>query len=622
MTKTILFSHLTMLAALWTQPLPAQMSVSLNASVQSPAPLGSAVTWTTTVSSASPGTLWYRFRAGYLGQVPRTVVDYGPKPSLDWITIDREGAYQIEVSVKNQDTGDTADASAIFVLTSLVTNNVPVVTPTANPLVFIYSASPCAAGGRMKVQFQSPNGFVQTTPYRSCDPGFSVNFYLAGMRPNTQYTAHHMIEAGRASSVAGPPIIFTTPDASMQPPPVTMTIGTVPAIDGILLQSLLLTSSVATDLAGNIVWMSPSDISMLTRPAPGGTLLGIGEDGTQDQSHQFVREFDIAGVTVAETNAARINEQLASIGLHSINAFHHEARKLPDGKYLVLADSERILTDVQGPGPVDVIGDTILVLSPDLQVFWVWDSFDHLDPHRMALLGENCTYPAGLGCAPFYSSKTANDWLHGNSLQLTPDGNILYSARHQDWLIKIDYEDGAGSGDVLWRLGMGGDFQIVSSDPSPWFSHQHDANFERDNTTLTVFDDGNTRVTNDSTAHSRGQVLRIDEGNHVATLVLNADLGTYSPAVGSAQPLQNGNYHFDSGFILDPSGSGNRVSQSLEVDPLGNITYGIQFGTIEYRSFRMNNLYDALDEVLVKPRHHPVTRTSRDEQHPSKIPAP
>ena len=79
----------------------------------------------------------------------------------------------------------------------------------------------------------------------------------------------------------------------------------------------------------------------------------------------------------------------------------------------------------------------------------------------------------------------------------------------------------------------------------------------------------------------------------VATLVLNADLGTYSPAVGSAQQLRNGNYHFDSGFILDPSGSGNRLAQSIEVNADGNMVYGIQFGTIEYRSFRMRDLYTA-----------------------------
>ena len=52
---------------------------------------------------------------------------------------------------------------------------------------------------------------------------------------------------------------------------------------------------------------------------------------------------------------------------------------------------------------------------------------------------------------------------------MTADGNLLYSARHQDWLIKIDYANGAGSGRVIWRLGKDGDFTMRSDDPSPWF---------------------------------------------------------------------------------------------------------------------------------------------------------
>jgi hypothetical protein len=44
-------------------------------------------------------------------------------------------------------------------------------------------------------------------------------------------------------------------------------------------------------------------------------------------------------------------------------------------------------------------------------------------------------------------------------------------------------------------MGVGGDFAIDSSDPYPWFSHQHNASFENEGTTfLTVYDDGNTRV--------------------------------------------------------------------------------------------------------------------------------
>jgi len=197
---------------------------------------------------------------------------------------------------------------------------------------------------------------------------------------------------------------------------------------------------------------------------------------------------------------------------------------------------------------------------------WTWDAFDHLDPHRTALLNETCRYPAGVACAAFYLSPVAKDWLHGNSLQLTPDGNILYSIRHQDWVVKIDYENGRGSGNILWRLGNQGDFQIVSSDPSS------------------------------PSLHSRGQDLQIDEQNRVATLVLNADVGSYWQAVGSAQALPGGDFHFDSGFIYVTDASGKVIStiaQSVETDAGGNIVYAIQFAAPEYRTFRMPDMYTA-----------------------------
>ncbi|HYK60434.1 MAG TPA: aryl-sulfate sulfotransferase [Bryobacteraceae bacterium] len=372
------------------------------------------------------------------------------------------------------------------------------------------------------------------------------------------------------------------------------------AVGGILLQSTFSSPTVATDLNGNVIWYYAGNISFLTRPVSGGTFMGLAEDGTKDRSQQFFREFDLAGITLAETNAARVNEQLAAMGVHPINGFHHEARKLPNGDYLVLANSERILTDVQGPGPVDVIGDTILVFDPNLQVLWAWDAFDHLDPHRGAILGETCVYPAGLSCGPFYLAPNANDWLHGNSVQLTPDGNLLYSARHQDQVIKIDYENGAGTGNVLWRLGAGGDFKLAAGDPrlgpldpNPWFSHQHDPGFEPNDSTLTLYDNGNTRIAGNPGGHSRGQALRIDERRREARLILNADLGAYSNAVGSAQRLSNGDYHFNNGFLSIPPGSKNFAAQSVEVNSQGQMTYGIQFGQLEYRSFRMPDLYTA-----------------------------
>src|SRR5262249_42163263 len=154
-----------------------------------------------------------------------------------------------------------------------------------------------------------------------------------------------------------------------------------------------------------------------------------------------------------------------------------------------------------------------------------------------------------LACSTFYGAAKGYDWLHGNSLQLTPDGNILYSARHQDWVVKVDFRNGAGTGQVLWRLGLGGDFKILDGDDSLWFSHQHDAQILPDGVSLLLFDNGNTRTwRNSGQGNSRGQLWRIDEAAGTAKLVLNADLRGSSSALGSAQLLPNGNYHFGAGF--------------------------------------------------------------------------
>jgi len=565
------------------------MSVSLTPSVNSPAPVGTIVTWSATVTGTGSGTLWYRFRALKTGGNFSMIRDYGPNNSLDWTVSDHEGTFQIEVSARNLNTGESATATATYVLTSRVSGNTPVISPTANPLVFLYSAPPCPAGGQMTVYFQSPVGFV-STPFMACQAGLSMNFYLAGLAPQSTYWVTHVVETGTGLAF-GPTLTLTTPSVPVSVPAASaLQSPPLPFVNGIVLHASLTNITMATDLYGNLVWYYPGQISYLTRPQQNGHMFGIFEAFGSDQSMQVFREFDLAWTTIRETNAARISEQLAAMGVRQIDAFHHEARALPNGYVLVLADSEQIMTNIQGPGHVDVIGDVILVLDQNLQVVWAWDSFQHLDWTRMATLGEVCTQQAG-GCPPFFQAQQANDWLHGNSVELTPDGNILYSTRHQDWVIKIAYANGSGNGNIIWRLGNGGDFQINSTDPNPWFSHQHDAQFEAGHSsTIDLFDDGDVRRVANSNAHSRGQVLRLDETNHIATLVLNTDLGDYSGALGSAQKLPNGNYHFDQGW-LQPS----NTSQAIEVDPSGNKVFTLQLNSPAYRSFRLMDLYTPYD---------------------------
>ena len=166
------------------------------------------------------------------------------------------------------------------------------------------------------------------------------------------------------------------------------------------------------------------------------------------------------------------------------------------------------------------------------------------------------------------------------------------SMRNQDWLIKINYANGTGDGTVLWRLGQQGDFTMTgTSNAYPWFTHQHDAEFNGSGTQfLTVFDNGNTRITKHPGEKSRGQVLSVDEANKTVALTLNYDLGTYSPAIGSAQRLANGNYSFDSGWVA--SNTPNNYTEVSEVLPSGTLNYLVhaQQGP-PYRAWRMVSLY-------------------------------
>jgi hypothetical protein len=587
--KKSLFSTLILISCAGS--LFGQMTVTLTAT-STQVSVGTPIGWNTQVDGvdpdgSAPPPIWYRYRVRLIGEDYAMVSDFGPNQNLQWAPSAREGTYEMEVTAMNVTTGEEAVQNAVFHVMPLATS-APVVTPTSHPLVFLYSAPGCTGGSRMRLAIQDPSGNLQTTPYKACRGGVTTNFYVAGMQPNTAYQVHHTIDTGSAF-VDGPGMNVTTGSlpqsfasySVLKAPPATT--------QDVLLQSTLFEPTVATDLNGNILWYYPSgDVSFLTRPESGGRFLGVYEDSTKDKAHQVLREFDLVGNTIQQTNAARVNQQLQAMNKRQINSFHHEALRLPDGSIMTLGAVEQILTDVQGPGPVDVIGDMIIVLDKNLQVVWTWDAFDHLDPTRMATLNETCTATTG-GCPPVYLAPKANDWLHGNALQLTPDGNILYSMRHQDWIAKIDYSNGAGSGNIIWRLGLGGDFTINSSDPYPWFSHQHNPNIETaDTSLLDVFDNGNVRYAQDGSAHSRGQVYKLDEQNRVATPILNADLGAYALAVGSAQRLADDNYHFDLGFINTAQG---QFSQSVEFDAFGNLLYKIQTPTPAYRTFRLKSLY-------------------------------
>src|SRR5438552_4178656 len=103
----------------------AAMSAILSPSIPSPAPVGTMIRWNTSVSDAGGGAVWYRFRARQLGSDYQLIRDYGPVAWLDWTAPDHEGSFEIELSVRNLGTGETAVASSLFQMTSLVPDGKP-----------------------------------------------------------------------------------------------------------------------------------------------------------------------------------------------------------------------------------------------------------------------------------------------------------------------------------------------------------------------------------------------------------------------------------------------------------------------------------------------------------------
>jgi arylsulfate sulfotransferase len=630
------------LAFLFTAALHAQISVTLSPSPAGPQPVGSIITWTAKVEDTAAGAHVYRFSLGPAGGPAAIVRDYSETNSFHWAAGEgsavgpagvaftmTEGSYKATVVARNISNATSAHAARNFVVTTRLHNGHDVVTATANPLVALFSGQPCAAGNFVHIRFNQVGSSVsQTTNAIPCSPTNSANFYIAGMYENSQYQMLHetlspsgtIVHTGstKTFTTGSIPALIAFPATTVVIPAVAPSSITAPILlHGYILGPVL----TATDLSGNVLWYYDLPVSYLTRTETGGRMFVLNSHST-NRYNNTVAEIDLAGNITLETNAQRINEQLAQMtdpitGMprRTINQFDHEARRLPNGNIVVKGESELLVTNAAqcgtdsggNPNTCDVLGSQVLILDPNLQLVWAWDAFDFLDINRVAVLGETCTHTQA-GCPVYFLAATANVWLHSNSIQLTPDGNILFSLRNQDWIIKINYANGTGDGSVIWRMGYQGDFTMIDPPVPPagsacttpnqlqeyaWFSHQHDPNFQpfdlSGEEVLTLFDNGNHRITEcDTSGNSRGYVLNVDETNRTVTPLLAQDLGNYSIGLGSAEVIPGtSNYHFELGNILN-----ELVSKDKEITPLGLTAFEMDEANVEtYRSFRMQDLY-------------------------------
>jgi arylsulfate sulfotransferase len=228
----------------------------------------------------------------------------------------------------------------------------------------------------------------------------------------------------------------------------------------------------------------------------------------------------------------------------------------------------------------------LVELDQNWQPVWVWDTFDHLDVNRHPL-----AFP---------------DWTHSNALIYSPDdGDLLLSMRDQSWIIKIDYQDGKGSGDILWRLGYQGDFTLASGGaPAAWHYGQHDIQIDSSNSSgifnLSMFDNGWIRVMDTNgdlcgtsgqpACYSRSVVFQVDEPTRTASVIWQDTNLPYSLALGSVRSQANGDVEFDEGFL--PASPWKAVVQEVTREMGPQLVWQLEVdGQLSYRAFRLPSLY-------------------------------
>lgn len=529
-------------------------------------------------------------------------------------TIDATGLYTAPAAAPAAPVTVTATKSSNSKLTASATVNVVsggTVTATANPQVAAYTITlPVQAG--VTVNFGPDTTYGFSTSQQQTTAGTPLTILVAGMKGGALYhinasilmpdgttltDADHTFTTVALAKAQQPVVTVTTPNAGLTPQPgvqmLDMIGGNTPP-------------AITLDLQGNLLWYyippdgSKSDIIDPIKQLPNGDFLVIWAPSSSyvltpnmplaDGTVNVLREIDLTGKTVRQIDIDTLNSRLATAGMtYTALTFHHDVAILPNGHFIVLVNSLKTYTGLPGqPGgaPVAVLGDALVELDNNLNPVWLWDEFDHLDIDR-----EPFMFP---------------DWTHSNAVLYSPsDGNLLVSVRHQSWIIKIDYEDGKGSGNILWRLGYQGDFTLDGgTDPTDWFYAEHGPAFTSSTTAgqfgLSVFDNGDDRklagglnCTNAGISpcpYSTAKVFNIDETAMTATIQQLDPTGGYSNFGGNAEVLANGNLEADSCYTLVPTTGTTTTEQTA--DQPAELVWSMHLSPGNaYRSFRMSSLY-------------------------------
>ena len=230
---------------------------------------------------------------------------------------------------------------------------------------------------------------------------------------------------------------------------------------------------------------------------------------------------------------------------------YHDIKLFNNGGYMLQCyDSTWVDLDPPGGAP-QLVRDILIIQEFNSQdsLILEWNALDFLSVYD---------YPDINLYDPIIT------FMHGNSIEIDYDENILISNRTNNEIFKLD----RSSGDIIWIMGGAqNEFDFID-DPLGGFNKQHDVR-RIENGNITMFDNG----TQHQPMLSRAVEYDVDEINKTATLVweyAHPD-SIVAMSMGSVQRLPNQN------TLINWGNMGGMGSNIVEVDYDKNIVLQLSF---------------------------------------------
>ena len=267
-----------------------------------------------------------------------------------------------------------------------------------------------------------------------------------------------------------------------------------------------------------------------------------------------VIEYDLRGNVLASFNFLSTDKP---------RVIHHDL-VLDKNNYVVAVKTDSVVRDLSAIGGKKnsvLKGSGIIRTSLSGKIDWEWNVLDHVDFKEV--------YKTPL--------KTQLVVGHANSIFIDTDGHYIISFRDFNQVWKVN----SVSGDVLWKLGEGGDYAL--NDDRGFFIRQHSAHINSEGN-LMVYDNGGSR----DRPYSRVLTLALDHEKKEAKIVDALNL-----------PNELSSFRLCSAYLIENRYYLVSVRKNIVIlDKAGSILWHIKLDDATHRAYYLENPFKTYNESV------------------------